>query len=317
MSTAESKEKKENKGKKRKWRSFDFIIDNEQKNDDKCPGVQRWLNEKELVNKMHNDPNFKSMASHSRLKKEMTEASSQTSMIDWITNKFDDKLLETKGNDYVIIDICSGKGFFGVLICHILSQSQIILMDKNKKMNLKHFDSCSNVSFNIVDIRAYKFSLSEWIRTEFKKYNKSKLILFGCHLCGELSQTVIDAFNELSDIASALFLVPCCFPKKDKIVNKAKELNMETMDYWLKLLKDQVERKKDDHLLLECIKMDEMLSEKNHLIRIVRKDMFETDTQNGIKRKLSDNDNKNKNEHKNENETTSNEPPSKKQKIVT
>ena len=70
-------------------------------------------------------------------------------------------------------------------------------------MNVKHFDSCSNVSFKIVDIRAFKFSLSQWIRNEFNKYNipKMKVILFGTHLCGELSQVVIDAFNELPDIA--------------------------------------------------------------------------------------------------------------------
>merc|ERR1712228_762297 len=94
--------------------------------------------------------------------------------------------------------------------------------------------------------------------------------LFGTHLCGELSRVLINAFNELSDIGWALFLVPCCYPKKTNIVDQAKEAKMEAMDYWLKVLQDTVERKENDDLLLECIQMKSMLSEKNHLIRIVR-----------------------------------------------
>merc|ERR1712154_44695 len=113
--------------------------------------------------------------------------------------------------------------------------------------------------------------MGDWIRNEFVKYDKKKLILFGTHLCGELSRILIDAFNELPE-CFALFLVPCCFPKRDKIIDKAKELKMKTMDYWLQLLQEGVDQK-EDGLLLECIKMKQMLSEKNYLIRIVRTKM--------------------------------------------
>eukprot|EP01084_Bolivina_argentea_P142772 250786_1 len=125
--------KSNNTNKKIKKRSIHFIVENENKRDDKTAGVQRWLKHTELMNKMYNDPNFKSLSSHSRLKKEMTEASTQMSMIDWLCKTFDNNLMQNKGNDYVIIDICSGKGFFGVLVSHILTQSNLILLDKKKK----------------------------------------------------------------------------------------------------------------------------------------------------------------------------------------
>eukprot|EP01083_Nonionella_stella_P080998 222848_1 len=286
---------------KLKKRSVHFIVENEKKQ--QTPGVQRWLEQKELMRKMYDDINFKSLSSHSRLKKEMTEASAQMTMIDWLSVHFDPHLMESQGSDYLIIDICAGKGFFGVLISHILPQSQIILLDKNKKINTKHFDSCTNVSFNIVDIRAHKFSLSKWIRNKFNEYNKSKLILFGTHLCGELSQVVIDAFNELPDLAWCLFLVPCCFPKRDKIVTKAKELSMDTMDYWLQLLQNQVSQTSEDHILLECMQMKDMLSTKNHLIRAIRTQLHRTHNAKNIYEKRY-------------NEPES-EPPFKKRKIMT
>merc|ERR1712228_1030017 len=281
MGDVESKQTDKPIVKTRKKRCIDYIVESENKKGDneKIEGVQRWLKEDTLMEKMFNDDNFKGISSHKRLKKEMTEASSQLKMIDWLSVHFDQSIAENDGNDCLIMDVCSGKGFFGCLISHTLSKSHVVLIDKNKKMKMSHIESMNNVTFNIGDIRAFKFSLSEWIRTEFKKYNKTKLILFGTHLCGELSRILVDAFNELSDIGWALFLVPCCYPKRDKIIDKAKELEMETMDYWLKLLQQGVERKKDDDILLECMQIKEMLSEKNHLIRIVRTKMHcNTDT---------------------------------------
>jgi len=225
--------------------------------------------------KIHDDPNFKSLSQHARLKKEMTESASQMKMMEWLCDKYGAAITQNEGDDICIVDICSGKGFFGVLASHILPKAHIICCDKNKKMNITHFASCSNVSFHFVDILAHKFRLSEWIRTEFLKHHKRRLILFGTHLCGVLSQVIIHAFNELEDVAYALFLVPCCFPKsKYSIVEKAKELGMENMDYWIEYgLLEEVKRREDDGLFVECIQMDQMLSEKNRAIRIVRQEM--------------------------------------------
>ena len=260
---------------KRKKRTIDFIVENEEKSEMKTPGIQRWLQQKELMEKIHHDLHFKSLSQNKRLKKEMTESSSQMKMIDWLCDKYGAQITRNEGEDICIVDICSGKGFFGVLASHLLPRAQIICCDKNKKMNIKHFDSCSNVSFHFVDILAHKFSLSEWIRNEFEKYNKRRLILFGTHLCGILSQVIIDAFNELEDVAFALFLVPCCFPKsKHSIVAKAKEMKMENMDYWIEYgLLNHVKRQDNDGLLVECIEMEQMLSEKNRAIRIIREKM--------------------------------------------
>ena len=154
MESEKNEEEKQNEKTKKincKKRSIHFVVENENKNNEKTPGIQRWLKEKDLMNKLYNDPNFKSLSNHSRLKKEMTEASSQMKMIDWLCN-FDKSIIKNNGNNCIIIDICSGKGFFGVLVSHILTKSKVILLDKNKKINIKHFNSCSNVDFHIVDI---------------------------------------------------------------------------------------------------------------------------------------------------------------------
>ena len=49
---------------------------------------------------------------------------------------------------------------------------------------------------------------------------------------------------------------------------------MENMDYWIEYgLLNHVKRQDNDGLLVECIEMEQMLSEKNRAIRIIREKM--------------------------------------------
>ena len=49
---------------------------------------------------------------------------------------------------------------------------------------------------------------------------------------------------------------------------------MENMDYWIEYgLLNHVKRQNNDGLLVECIEMEQMLSEKNRAIRIIREKM--------------------------------------------
>ncbi len=321
-----------------KKRTLHFVVENYVNGERSVPSFDRWFNQQSLMKKLYFDVNFKSFSSHQQLKKEMTEASAQVKMFEWLSthDNHHNSLFQTGGKNYIIIDICSGKGFFGVLISHILQHANVILIDKNSRMNLQHLASCPNLEFECLDILQQEFSLSDWIRNKFhettqhplnsttasnqrqrpglppetgtnsfnqpapKTFNTSataniekidadsednntnspdgnpedyKLVLVGTHLCGELSSIVINAFNLLPEIASALFLVPCCYPRQSKIISQANELKMDPMQYWLATLQDQLKtnsdhpghRKRD--LFVECIQMQEILSDKNWLIR--------------------------------------------------
>ena len=89
----------------------------------KTPGIQRWLQQKELMEKIHNDSNLKSLSQNKRLKKEMTESSSQMKMMDWLCDKYGAEITRNEGEDICIVDICSGKGFFGVLASQSFTES--------------------------------------------------------------------------------------------------------------------------------------------------------------------------------------------------
>ena len=66
---------------------------------------------------------LKSLSQIKRLKKEMTESSSQMKMIDWLCDKYGAEITRNEGEDICIVDICSGKGFFGVLASQSFTES--------------------------------------------------------------------------------------------------------------------------------------------------------------------------------------------------
>jgi hypothetical protein len=289
-----------------KRRSIHFILENEARAKAKTPGLQQWIGQGELIKKLLDDPSFKSISSHAKLKKEMTEASSQCAQLDWLAATHDDGIFKSGGEGYFIVDICCGKGFFGLLASHLLPKAEILLLDKNKKIKMGHFASIENVSFELLDIRSghflknmkasYTFSLATYLGEKFQKSGKTKILLFGTHLCGILSRIVMETFHGLLEAAPrnatgescqtvGVFLVPCCFPKRCQdydLVNEARKQGFDdTMEYWVNLLlslggSGGKKRKHGDaagattgleDCAFEHIRMQHMLSEKNHLIR--------------------------------------------------
>ena len=285
--------------------SVHYVIENEQKalaeGKPPTPGLSKWLSNTALMDTMVNNPCFRSFSSHTKLKKEMTEASTQLEMVEQLCKEYN-LLLDSSNTDVLIVDVGCGKGYFGILAYYSLvsknaSKFKYLLLDKNEKMNLSHiFDKnspidSSKLKFEFVDIRAFNFSLSKYIRnkcnefsnngktndsisinnnnnnkTESKQEEKTtgskenssensanfsktsastmKVILVGTHLCGELSNIVIDAFKELDDICIGLLLVPCCFPKQPNASKKQRKKELKK----LKLKQEKKQKKQKARL---------------------------------------------------------------------
>ena len=247
-------------------------------------GIQLWIKNKILLLKLLWNKDFISISNQNRLKKEMCESSCIINSIESTGMKYNiPNILNNSGKDSVFIDICSGKGWFNVINSHYFPESINIAIDKDKNLNLSHLKSCDNITFYKLDIRpTKKFRLANWIKNIYSElciqYNNKhlKLYLVGIHLCGELSKFVIDCFNELNGICIGLFLVPCCYPKRNKnkwnIIIESNKLNMDPYLYWIQLLEQEIISHK--MVDVDVVQMLDMDSPKNSLIRCVRKNLI-------------------------------------------
>eukprot|EP01111_Echinosteliopsis_oligospora_P012382 TRINITY_DN4222_c0_g1_i1.p1 TRINITY_DN4222_c0_g1~~TRINITY_DN4222_c0_g1_i1.p1 ORF type:complete len:222 (+),score=48.56 TRINITY_DN4222_c0_g1_i1:35-700(+) len=81
---------------------------------------------------------------------------------------------------FVLFDICSGKGYTACLLSKLFPEMQIYMVDKDKKMNVKHVDSLPNVEMKYFDMCREGKQLKTWIRSE----TEGKIgLIFGSHLC--------------------------------------------------------------------------------------------------------------------------------------
>lgn len=148
-------------------------------------------------------------------------------------------------------------------------------------MNLDHLlsNSCKNIEHKSLDIYTDEFSnyLVEESNTCYK--NKKIPIIIGLHLCGTLSNRLIDLYNAI-DALKILIISPCCLPTKSKknretfrymTREKLKENKWELYSYWcisMYFLINQMSSVKN----LVCDNL--VLSPKNNFIWAVKRDFL-------------------------------------------
>ncbi|EKX37455.1 hypothetical protein GUITHDRAFT_116419 [Guillardia theta CCMP2712] len=108
------------------------------------------------------------------------------------------------GDQVVMLDVCSGKGFTGLLLSLEFPRASVYLLDANGNMNMSHCSSQDNLSFLHFDL----FS-SRAAEVLVDIAGMKTVIAVGMHLCGSLSPRLIDLFAFLP-AAKALVLCPCC-----------------------------------------------------------------------------------------------------------
>jgi len=116
-------------------------------------------------------------------------------------------------------------------------------------------------NFAFFDITRTKL-LSEWIT----EVTKDKIGVFvGTHLCGNLSESFIEVFNNVNQLKCGI-LSPCCLPKRDKTIRtKAKKMKLNGYQLWTLYLYFLL---KSDHKNIQ--REEEMISTKNNFIMALR-----------------------------------------------
>jgi len=154
------------------------------------------------------------------LRKEIIEAYAVVEQIE--------KFSQSKADPIMIVDVCSGKGFFSLLAAHEFPNSHVLMIDKDTRMDVQHIQSRSNMHLWSVDI-VVTANLNERIREEIrsfqqKKENNARVIMVGMHLCGDLSPRAVELFDQLLEDVHHLILAPCCLHKvhDSKLKQKAK-----------------------------------------------------------------------------------------------
>ncbi len=111
--------------------------------------------------------------------------------------------------EYVVIDVCSGKGFLSTLVALMHPKSKVIAVDLDTSADREHFKYLKNAEFINMDIMSEDFE-------KLVREAGDKVILTGIHLCRDLSERFIDIVNRNENIKYAV-LVPCCegkFPRE-------------------------------------------------------------------------------------------------------
>ena len=105
--------------------------------------------------------------SNRRLKKEITESIAAVRMMHRvIESSFTEAEAgcvavdqDHDGAGLLIFDICSGKGFTGMLLAALYPNAEVIMVDSNTKMDMQHCDSAlmANCSFHRCDVNGAQF----------------------------------------------------------------------------------------------------------------------------------------------------------------
>jgi len=140
-----------------------------------------------------------------------------------------------------IVDLCCGKGFGSLVLALSLPCAQVLGVDINPDMELAHFQLCSNLSFQELDVT--RSDAAELLAAaEAKAVGQPRvLVVVGMHLCGALSQHAMRLFKERSKAGpTALVLAPCCLDGRQPSIKRcAKSLKVDPHLFWcLSLLFD-------------------------------------------------------------------------------
>jgi hypothetical protein len=169
------------------------------------------------------------LLNHKHLKKEITEMygalmcmkrSLPLHSLEWDDQFVSFESLKELKSNFVIFDICSGKGVASFFLAFMFPEAIIKMIDKDKDLKLEHIRVHTNISYQHADIHDPLFAGS--LKEEVEIYHAmGKTIFFmGLHLCGYLSIRMTEFYNEIRGIHS-LVLSPCCMPSTR---NKQKDI---------------------------------------------------------------------------------------------
>ncbi|OUS47732.1 hypothetical protein BE221DRAFT_144382 [Ostreococcus tauri] len=229
-----------------------------------------------LVKKLREDDNYSSWArvKSKALKKELTEAVGACEIIERELERVGTSMVEEAVGDVRVFDVCCGKGMTSCVAAASIVNCDVIAVDRDKRMNMKHLASEQKITFKEMD--AYDEAVDEMMRDA--KLSGKVVVVCGVHLCGDLSRRAIELFARWGDI---LVLSPCCLVREVRawkrpcgefgygLARAARRLEADSHDLWCKLLLAHV----PTHLGSEFAPVskrivvdDALLSEKNRFI---------------------------------------------------
>ncbi|HIQ48034.1 MAG TPA: methyltransferase [Aquifex aeolicus] len=202
-----------------------------------------------IANLFEKNANFRKLRRKNTFWKEISEAMA-------VRERIKDYLI--KDPSYIVIDVCSGKGFLSTIVGLMHPKTKILAVDRDKEVDREHFNSLKNVEFVNMDIMSDDFY-------RLVKESGQQVILTGIHLCRELSERFIDLVNSCENVKAAV-LMPCCegkFPRK-KYQFLIDELGVyEAWCYYLK-------EKFDENLKVKMKRDKKVLSPKNIVLTAER-----------------------------------------------
>ena len=198
--------------------------------DDENKYARKWIRQPFLW-EFRQQPHWRTFYNNKGLTKEACEA--------WALIRRVKYLVETLcGGDYskaVVFDICCGKGYLGATLAGMHRDLNVRMLDKNKHIKFSYLADLPNATATIGDIMKGTF-LVDWVNREMAKLPQGTVgIIVGIHLCGLLSEALINAFIKCEGL-KGMALSPCCLAnhKICDATNKARPLlaSIDNYIYW-------------------------------------------------------------------------------------
>lgn len=191
-----------------------------------------------LCRKMQEDDNYSSWAriKGKVLRKEITEAVACVSLVE--------RELRALGWELgaaTVFDVCCGKGMTSCVAANSAEGCEVIALDRDRRMNMKHLASEPMIEFREMD--AYDGGVDDLMRDARERGRV--VVVAGVHLCGDLSRRATELFARWGDV---LVLSPCCLVREVKPTKRkygdfgyglaaaAKRLGADSHDLWCRLL---------------------------------------------------------------------------------
>jgi len=135
--------------------------------------------------------------------------------------------------------------------------AHILMIDNMTKLNLEHIENLPRIDFWLTSVTESKFVPE----LKLKAKDFKSVIVIGIHLCGDLSEHLLNAFHTLPN-ASCMVLCPCCISKrKTELLEKAKLEGISNYELWSQELLGMIQPPSK-----ELKKLTDCSSEKNNFL---------------------------------------------------
>jgi hypothetical protein len=129
----------------------------------------------------------------------------------------------TCSSDWHVLDLCCGKSLTASATALLLPDALVTCVDRCDPSQLPHYTEAgleSRVKYVQVDILAAEDAAGvdpflDAMAAAHRGSRRPRLAVLGVHCCGALSARAVEVFTTLD--ADALFLLPCCLPRKDDV----------------------------------------------------------------------------------------------------